>query len=534
MQSVLSGRLAVVSRLLVTRSSSESTNVRFVLANSTKAHNRTTEHLNSGGLINGNVHVSFVRSLSFSVSGPTNSSQTEATHSHSHDHGHSHGHGHSHQLESKRPTSKPIITKTYPLRPWLESPVDLTSVAYDEASKLWDALGGKPGGLDETHFVENLAEKAFQLAVSTLATARSNEDLEETRSLLATAVTHGNPKAKLYCARLFLIGEWPIRIDNTEEHELERDEESDKRSAKEKGMEVIRQIRAIQKKRKKGERYDAKPPKDLKQSMELLRDLGSSCKDRVVRGDALMELGDAHFFPEEDDTEALANLVSAEEALKAYETAAKACQTRGAWYRLGSALMEGSERFQPDTERAKTCFQRAIDEEDDPDAHFYMGHLLRAEDSDQAMRHLLHAAEAHQHRQAMVYLARMAMERNDDIQARKWLLAAEKLGDPEAIHLLADAYLAGTLGFEKDLQRALRYYRMAGAAGSEEALLSAGAMHYDREEFEEAFKCYEQAAETLGSVEAWRRMAHLYLHGQGVTQSKETAMRILELIGKSE
>ena len=431
----------------------------------------------------------------------------------------------------------PTITQNYPMRPWLESPVDLNATSSDEAQNLWRSLGGDDHlMLTGPRLVQSIAERTFQIALGSLESAKSTEELEEVRSLIAIAVAHGNAKAKLYCARLFLLGDWPISIPPKGQT---IDDVNDKRTAKEKGMAVIKEIRAIQKKRKKGERFDAKPPRDVKKAIELFRELGSQVGviDKRTAGEALLEIGDAHFFPGEEYAEESVKLVSANEALSAYEKAARDLGAPGAWYRLGSALEQGSEidGLQGNSVAARKCFERAVEAEDDPEAHVYLAHYYRTEGNDpnRARSHLLRAAQQHNSSSAQVYLARWALEEGKEGEALQWLLSAEKLGDAEAAHLLADAHLQGSLGLEKDLRRAVKLYRIAGEGGSEDAWLSAGALHFEMEEYEDAFKCYEQAAE-MGSSDAWTRIADLYMSGRGVPQSKETAVRILELLKSNQ
>lgn len=55
-------------------------------------------------------------------------------------------------------------------------------------------------------------------------------------------------------------------------------------------------------------------------------------------------------------------------------------------------------------------------------------------------------------------------------------------------------------------------------------------MHYTMGSFEEAFRCYQTAAEG-GNMFAWRSLASMYALGEGVPQSEQMAKNILATFG---
>jgi TPR repeat protein len=116
-----------------------------------------------------------------------------------------------------------------------------------------------------------------------------------------------------------------------------------------------------------------------------------------------------------------------------------------------------------------------------------------------------------------------------------WLRRAADAGDPTAMLLTAEAYLAGD-GTPTDLRAAERYYRAAGEAGAEEGWTRLGAMLLglttnddsalgagDRERGRQVL----ERAGAAGSASADFMLGIAYMAGEGVPESSDLAVRYL-------
>lgn len=244
-----------------------------------------------------------------------------------------------------------------------------------------------------------------------------------------------------------------------------------------------------------------------------------------------------------------ARQLAARTAVELYERAA-AAGVRDAHFNLGTALYAGVTTpggralVEADPAAAARSMERAAELGDEA-AQFWVGHAyLSGEDGlplDEARGEtwLGRAAEAG-HPAAVHYLS-MARRESGGAEAEANALlvrAAEELDDPGAQFQLADARYHGRFGFEVDLPAALRLYRAAAEGGDEpDAAVCAAAMLVNglgcRPDPAAAFALYERAA-NLGSMDAWRSMAHMYARGLGVKRDEDAARRILELVGPAE
>lgn len=417
-----------------------------------------------------------------------------------------------------------------------------------EAGMMTDSTTGETAMRDETpdkstllslHAITSTsAALEAALAKSCFDSARrmaERLELEEARALFALACALGSGEASLHCAKLLLMGKWNDEVEQLkEEAKLKLESDMQHQPAKVKGKLVIKEIRAMQKANRLGMRYDATPPRDPKQAVKLLKFASSDIHaSSATRGNACLELGKIRFFPDKEED---FSLITHEEAIGKLEQAAVLEHTPGAWYMLGTALYENSDEndFASKT-KALECFKHAAEQENDPEAYYFLGHYLKSTESDlpRARELFLKAADELEHGPSNVYLAKWALETEDLDEARERMKLGLKYGDAEAAHLLADGHFYGSFGLVKDLTVALQLYQIAGAGGEPEGWLSAGAMFYERGDYEECYRCYEKAAEG-GNSDAWRRIADLYMTGRGVALNKEAGERILKLLKESE
>lgn len=75
-----------------------------------------------------------------------------------------------------------------------------------------------------------------------------------------------------------------------------------------------------------------------------------------------------------------------------------------------------------------------------------------------------------------------------------------------------------------------RCYTTAADLGHADASYCLGVMHYTMGRKEEAFRCYQTAAEG-GTTLAWRNLASMYALGEGVARSEQMAKSILATFG---
>lgn len=433
-------------------------------------------------------------------------------------------------------SSKPLVTQHRSNKLWLETPVNLNQAADEEVSLLHQNLvqpAPLSPRLSRGEQIEEISRQAFATARSKLESAPdaaaqlSQAELEEVRGLIAMAVFHDNDEAKLFASGLLLSGAWPA-TGATSHNEQEDEKEL---TARQRGMRVIKEIRKMQKANRLG--YSRVPPKDPEMAAQLLRTIAAP----RFKAQAMLDLGDLYFFPntEEESGSGSKAAVSQEEALQAYETACS-LQQPGAHYRLACARLEVG-----DEPGALEHFTLAAELENDADAHLYLAHHYKTLGEDaSARRHLDVACNALDNADAMTYLARWELELGNEFEAVQLLVRAAKQDSAEAMHLLADAHVDGSLGLDVDLPRAITLYCKSGEVGrNAQAWMSAGALALkvfaeDRHDF--VFQCYTNATECCsegGEVhdEAWRRLAHLYLAGKGVERDEEAGNRILKLIG---
>jgi TPR repeat protein len=148
--------------------------------------------------------------------------------------------------------------------------------------------------------------------------------------------------------------------------------------------------------------------------------------------------------------------------------------------------------------------------------------------------------------EAELYLAKWEMESptttittansmdNNNKSIIRYLVDACKKNNGEAMYLLADAHVNGELGLPQDnINRAIELYELAGKNGYVDGFLSAGAlcmMRGNQQQQLQTYSMYIQAAHG-GSGEAWKRIAALYMKGEGgVEQDIDFAQKILKEI----
>ena len=116
----------------------------------------------------------------------------------------------------------------------------------------------------------------------------------------------------------------------------------------------------------------------------------------------------------------------------------------------------------------------------------------------------------------------------------KYLNQAVEAEDPDALYCLADMYMQGLEGLNKDEIKGRQLVEMASAQGHAQATASLGAMYYHghcglQKDSRKAFELYNIAAEA-GSQEAWRNLAAMYYTGDGIPKSEDTAKEIMRVM----
>eukprot|EP00924_Labyrinthula_sp_SR-Ha-C_P003312 snap_masked-scaffold_15-processed-gene-5.3-mRNA-1 protein AED:1.00 eAED:1.00 QI:0/-1/0/0/-1/1/1/0/450 len=105
----------------------------------------------------------------------------------------------------------------------------------------------------------------------------------------------------------------------------------------------------------------------------------------------------------------------------------------------------------------------------------------------------------------------------------------------EAYLLKAECIIANVTESAQDknqIYESIDLYIRAGELGSAQGYLCAGSVYYGvLGDYIRAFRCYEKAAE-LGSLEAYKNLADMYLKGDGVVQCTDTAEFIMEFLRK--
>lgn len=115
-------------------------------------------------------------------------------------------------------------------------------------------------------------------------------------------------------------------------------------------------------------------------------------------------------------------------------------------------------------------------------------------------------------------------------EALKWYTRCAKLGDQDAIRIVADLYFEGAPDLKPDFRMSARWYRIAAAAGDSLALLRLGFMAYEgmgqRRNTATAVAFYRRAARKR-QPEAMHNLALCFLAGGGVNRSLPSACRWL-------
>ena len=117
----------------------------------------------------------------------------------------------------------------------------------------------------------------------------------------------------------------------------------------------------------------------------------------------------------------------------------------------------------------------------------------------------------------------------DTDEAIRWLLPASKLGDADAMLMVAD-YLVRGEGVDSDIEEAMRLLRAATKAGNSEAAYYLGLLLIEGEVFDkdvkEGLKILRRAARD-GSVDAKRELGHFYILGNNVRKNAVKGHQLL-------
>ena len=96
------------------------------------------------------------------------------------------------------------------------------------------------------------------------------------------------------------------------------------------------------------------------------------------------------------------------------------------------------------------------------------------------------------------------------------MLKNDNLGDVDSLFDLANKYAVGN-EVQKDIYKAINYFKLAAAKGDIESLLMLGVAYDQIGNSQEAFKYYFQAAEN-GNLKAQFDLSICFFNGEGVGQ----------------
>ena len=333
------------------------------------------------------------------------------------------------------------------------------------------------------------------------------------------------------------------------------------------------------------------PPTDYEVGLDWLRQAA-----RTDHGKAMCYLGNIllngnHSNTTSDDS-TLTRSDDAFEAMLWYERAASLNPPKpDALFNLGTLYFDGREgTITQDLEKSFSYFRRAADLQD-ISALFWVGHCYMSgeggvarPDPELALHYLTKAADGG-HSSAMYHLATLyrsglsvddvifdqknstisqchdhSHDHHHDHQHNticadsesssssssssvvtankelffKYLNLAVEADDPDALYCLADMYMQGLEGLNKDETKGRQLVEMASTQGHAQATASLGAMYYHghcglQKDARKAFELYNIAAEA-GSQEAWRNLAAMYYTGDGVPKSEDTAKEIMRVM----
>ncbi|RMX63060.1 hypothetical protein DD238_006192 [Peronospora effusa] len=121
----------------------------------------------------------------------------------------------------------------------------------------------------------------------------------------------------------------------------------------------------------------------------------------------------------------------------------------------------------------------------------------------------------------------------NEVEALKWLTKAAEAGDPSAKARLGEYYLHGKGGVQKDLNRAIQYWKVAASAGITMAQYNLGHLYLTGDgvpqDSLQAEALFSKAAEK-GFVMAMVNLAQMYRYGYGkVPKDLERARKWLKL-----
>jgi TPR repeat protein len=219
--------------------------------------------------------------------------------------------------------------------------------------------------------------------------------------------------------------------------------------------------------------------------------------------------------------------------------------------------------IEADKPKAMSYFMKAA-ELGDASAQFFIGHVLHHGLGSIMPQNpvsgfvLLEQAASQGHAGALYYMAQLYrygdvhMNIGQDVaQFLSYLEKAVALSDPDALMCMAELYrddggscedehlrqyLVQRHGHLDAVNRQIemeRYYRLAAAHGNVDAIVSLGALHFDRRQYRRAFQYYQAAAEKH-SMAAWKNMADMYMRGLGIAKNEETAQSILGMLKRWE
>lgn len=133
---------------------------------------------------------------------------------------------------------------------------------------------------------------------------------------------------------------------------------------------------------------------------------------------------------------------------------------------------------------------------------------------------------------ATFYFIRSMSGTNEDFAlAVYWFEKAALKNEPHALFNLGICYERG-LGVEKDMKKALDYYRQAADLGLEKAQLNCALTFQEMQGMAEAARYFEMAAKQ-GNAVCQREIGRMYLVGEGVEQNVERGMGYLHKAGEN-
>ncbi|MCI6654991.1 MAG: sel1 repeat family protein [Clostridium sp.] len=201
-----------------------------------------------------------------------------------------------------------------------------------------------------------------------------------------------------------------------------------------------------------------------------------------------------------------------------------------AQYNMGLYYKNGENGIQKDLSKAYEWFKLAA-EQDNEYAQKNLGDFFLygrgvPKDEKKACQWYEKSAE-HGNENAQASLGQYYYNNKQYKSAYKWLDKAAEHGDAESLFLVGNIYYYG-LEIEKNLIRAIDYYKKAAEKGNDKAQNKLGVIYYkgesEKENYDEAYQYFKKAAEQGNSLAQWN-LGTCYEDGKGIKKNANEAYK---------